>query len=412
MPTLFETTGTQGVSLNSWHFLLIAFVAIACCRLVPSVPLRQACLLSLNAYFLSFFLPGPSAAIVLGVFLVATYGVAKLKLWYGQSWPAAMTVAFVVAFWAFLFLIKDPQLLVAVNPFSHFPLYLVGISYIVFRAVSYVIDVETFQNRSVINFLNYMLFFPTLLAGPIERYDRFERNERESLPSDAGTVLAALHRIANGFIKKFVIADNLAALGIFSQPTDAAMALPLVWLGVLLQLALIYLDFSGYCDIVIGVAALMGIRIAENFNRPYLATNVQEFWNRWHMTLTLFIRDYVFMPLSKSVVRTIRPCWQLYVLSVIYLITMMLIALWHGTTMGFFIFGLIHGIALVWIQVQRKWRQDEAWRAFKQHRVVSALLPQFKMALTYTFFAISMVLWYFDPSHSFKIILSLIGVRP
>ena len=174
-----------------------------------------------------------------------------------------------------------------------------GISYLVFRCIHYVSDAEV-PRRPHLLMLRQLRHFLSHAAG------RARSNATNvsrpfttaAIRSRPGHPLPILHRIATGLMKKYVLADNLLAWGSLGGPPPAGLARPLLWLSVLSLLLFLYLDFSGYCDIVIGVAALMGFRLMENFNRPFLATNLQDFWNRWHISLTSIVRDYVFTPLN------------------------------------------------------------------------------------------------------------------
>jgi len=398
----------QGLFLNSWHFFAVAVLAVICLRTIPVRYVRQAALLAFNLYFLSYFLYGWHPVLLLAGLLVGTYLIGLIKLKWGRNWPDAVVVSLVVLFWIFLFLVKDPDLLVPANPFHYWPVQLIGVSYLVFRSINYVVDVEILENRNFLTFVNFMVFFPTLLAGPIERYDRFEEFHSTFGYEEGPTVLPSLHRIANGLIKKFVLADNLMVFGIFMKPDQTELALPLVWLGVMLQLAVIYLDFSGYCDIVIGLAALMGFPVCENFDRPYLARNVQDFWNRWHMSLTGFIRDYVFTPLSRFVMEKADRRRQFAWITAVYFFCMLLIALWHDTTWGFFVFGLLHGAALVGLQLFRKYLSPAISRSSLGALRDEAAVAWIVRTLNYAFISITILFWYFGVRGSLEIIKAMV----
>jgi|GEM_PF-1409077 len=400
----------QQIYLNSWHFLILSIFAVALVRAARPGMARGLILICCNIYFISYFMYGLYPVLVLGVLILLTYAVGHIKAKWGESWPDWVPVFIVVLLWICLFFIKDPDLLAPVNAFHYYPVQIIGISYLVFRSISYVLDVEIFEDRTFVGFINYMIFFPSLLAGPIERYDQFEKHYFAAELEPDVDVLAALHRIANGVIKKFVLADNLMPFGIFMKPADGDMALPLIWVGVMFQLALIYLDFSGYCDIVLGLARLMGIPLCENFDKPFRATNIQDFWNRWHISLSLFIRDYVFIPLNRLFVRHGPKSYQFFLIMATYLFCMMLIALWHGTSWGFFIFGLLQGAALIWLQILKRFVnprfQNSSWSKFYKE---SLLAHWSARGLTYVFFSISILFWFFSPQKAIQIIKSLLG---
>jgi D-alanyl-lipoteichoic acid acyltransferase DltB (MBOAT superfamily) len=281
-------------------------------------------------------------------------------------------------------LVRDGGLFPIINPFHYLPVYIIGISYMTFRCISFLMEVEFIENPSFLRFCAYILFFPTLIAGPIERYRAYEGQLAAPI-HDADAVMPALHRIANGFIKKFVIADNLSVFGVFSFADAANMSTPMLWLGALGQLWLIYLDFSGYCDIVIGVASLMGFRIIENFNHPFRSVTIQEFWNRWHISLSTLVRDYIFTPINMGIIKNVRRDRQFWLITIAYFFSMILIALWHGTTWGFVAFGTLHGAALVITQITKKRQKPVS----KMGRYEIAI----RQFLVYAFVSVSLIFW-------------------
>ena len=212
-------------------------------------------------------------------------------------------------------------------------------------------------------------------------------------------------------MKKYVLADNLMAWGLLVDPPVVGLARPLLWLSVLALSLLLYLDFSGYCDIVIGVAALMGFRLMENFDRPFLATNLQDFWNRWHISLTSIVKDYVFTPLYHYSAGHFRPRWQFASAMAVYFFSMMLIALWHGTTWGFFVFGVLHGSMLVWLQLFRRFIYPRFGVALRESTIARRPSPGRRGALTYAFISVTMLFWQFGVTQSLSILGRLAGLQ-
>lgn len=198
-------------------------------------------------------------------------------------------------------------------------------------------------------FLLFTLFFPTLLAGPIKRYQQFTAQEPSLSPRLPQEDLAAgLWRILLGLSKKILIADTLATVAVRLQQPDQVTPLGL-WLGMYAYAGQIYADFSGYSDLAIGTARLYGYRVPENFDWPYLATSLQDFWRRWHISLSSWIRDYLFIPLGGSRVSSARAAVNL-------LGVMALCGLWHGAAWHFVVWGLWHGVGLGLGQVARRLR--------------------------------------------------------
>jgi alginate O-acetyltransferase complex protein AlgI len=374
------------MALNTWSFLVFAIAAILLVRLAPNALTRKLTMLVFSIGFAATTMTSVRAvAIVCGV-LVVIYALGHQRVRQLFGWSGRMAFGVITGLWAFLFLLKDPGLFPVINPFSSGSIIaIVGISYMVFRGISYLMEAESVPTASFIDFLNYMLFFPTILAGPIERFKDFTPAYAKPV-GGTDDVLPAMHRIANGFIKKFVIADNLAVFGIASTMDIASTPVSLLWLAVLLQLFLIYLDFSGYCDIAIGIASLMGVKIRENFNRPFHAINIQEFWDRWHISMSSLMRDYIFTPICKVILTNASAKWHWPLIVVAYCFLMMLIALWHGTTTGFLVFGALHGAVLVAIQIRHR-------KKAKGARTLTGPIRYLWMGITYVFVSFTMVLW-------------------
>jgi len=382
--------------IASAQFLLFAVVAVFLIIAVREKRLMAPVLCVLNLCFLSFFAMSVDSLLVLLSLLAMTFALGEVKARFPDRLPDLAWALVVVGLWALLFLVKDPDLFAPLNPFFHFPVSIIGISYLIFRSINYILDVEILEKRSPLTFLNFMIFWPTLIAGPIERFDNFTHDYHGRSAYSGADVLPLLHRIANGFIKKFVVADNLAPWGIFQVGSDPGYGSAILAAAILIQLFVIYMDFSGYCDIMIGLAGLMGFKLIENFDRPFSANNLQAFWSRWHISLTSFIRDYVFTPLSRFVLPRLHRNMHFGFHLANYFLTMMLIALWHDTTWGFLVFGLMHGAVMVLIQVRKRylpnlWNQD------------SLISINTGRVLTYCFVSCSATLWFFGVTGSLAI---------
>ena len=250
-----------------------------------------------------------------------------------------------------------------------------GFSYVAFRLIHTLRDRQTsiLPDLTLRDYVIYVLFTPAYIAGPIDRAERF-LGDLQAVPQlvglDGARFTAGGTRILIGMFKKFVIADGLAQ-GMSLTPLNAAQATstPALWLLLYGYAFRLFFDFAGYTDIAIGLGMLFGIKLPENFNRPYLSTTITNFWQRWHITLSDWVRFYVFTPLSRSLLRRKpRPSPTLIVL-VSQLATMIVIGLWHGITLNFFIWGVWHGLALFahkqWSDRTRKWfrgLKDKPWQ--------------------------------------------------
>ncbi len=221
-----------------------------------------------------------------------------------------------------------------------FPL---GLSYLSFQAISYLVDVSRGRidaERNLISFSLYMMLFPKILVGPISRYQTVAKSLPEPDPS-MDDVASGIRRFVQGLAKKVLIADILA------QFVDAAfrigprsLTIELAWLVVVAYALQIYFDFSGYTDMALGLGKMMGFSLEENFNFPYIAESIGEFWRRWHISLSNWFRDYVFFPLER---KRRHFNFKYYGQAINVLIVFLLTGLWHGVTKTFIIWGLLHG---------------------------------------------------------------------
>lgn len=220
---------------------------------------------------------------------------------------------------------------------------LAGVSFFTFHAISYLIDIsrgKSMPERSLINFGMYMVNFPQLIAGPIVRYSEISDVIRNR-PTSTDKVFYGSFTFIIGLTKKVVFADTAGSIAdnIFSMPqTDLSMGL--AWLGAIAYSLQIYFDFAGYSDMAIGLGRIMGFEFPENFNQPYRSKSITEFWRRWHMTLSRWFRDYVYIPLGGNQNGHSRTFLNL-------LIVFLLCGLWHGAAYTFIVWGLYHGALLV-----------------------------------------------------------------
>lgn len=217
-----------------------------------------------------------------------------------------------------------------------------GLSYITFQSISYLVDVWRGNTPAEKNFFNlgaYLLFFPKFVSGPLMRYKPFSDQLAQLTPS-ADDIAAGVRRLLFGFVKRVLIANQLAlvANAVFNMPTNHIEP-RFAWLGLLAFTLQIFFDFSGYSDMAIGLGLMVGIRLPENFNYPYVAQSISDFWRRWHITLGTWFREYVFYPLER---RRFKWAGQQINLMLVFLLT----GLWHGFTLPFIVWGLLYGVAI------------------------------------------------------------------
>lgn len=230
----------------------------------------------------------------------------------------------------------------------------IGISFYTFNSMSYTIDVYRRRVPPATSFARYSAFvamFPHLVAGPIVRYADI-RNQLFRLPHRLTSEYAArgLTLLAIGLFKKLIIADQLAPYADDLFSSAATNGVVLAWSGAIAYSLQLYFDFSGYSDMAIGLALLIGFRFPQNFNSPYQAQNISDFWRRWHMTLSRWMRDYVYIPLGGSHGSRAKTARNL-------ILTMSVAGFWHGAGWTFGIWGLYHGVLLAGhaIARQRGW---------------------------------------------------------
>jgi len=217
-----------------------------------------------------------------------------------------------------------------------------GISFYTFETISYVVDVYRGNIKAERNLLNYalfLMFFPHLIAGPIVRPGHFLPQVRRRKYLNWERVQLGVRLFLFGLIKKAVIADQLATLvdPVFANP--AAWSSATIWLAVFCYAVQIYCDFSGYSDMAVGVAHALGYHLPENFNMPYFSLNIAEFWRRWHISLSTWLRDYLYIALGGNRHGTAKTYRNL-------MITMLLGGLWHGAGWTFVFWGFYHGVLL------------------------------------------------------------------
>lgn len=284
-----------------------------------------------------------------------------------------------------------------------------GFSYIAFRLIHVLRDRQMgrLPELSLAEFGTYVIFFPSLAAGPIDRAERFAQDLRKEFKLTQDETLSAGQRLFVGLFKKFVIADALALIALNDVLATQVRTTGWMWVILYAYAFQIYFDFSGYTDIAIGVARLAGIKLPENFAAPYLKPNLTQFWNGWHITLTQWIRSYFFNPFNRWI-RGYRsmPAWSMILIG--QLATMLLIGLWHGVTVNFVFWGLWHGLGLF---VQNRWSDFAKTRFSSTNprtqsalQVGGTLLTFHFVALGWVFFALS------DPSLSWMVLGKLFGM--
>lgn len=386
------------MALNSWQFVLLAATAVA---LLPVTRgwTRTAIFFGLNLAFVSTYW-GASALPVGMAFLLLGY--AAIKFVRGRGTAAlvcsltALTAVFAVLR-GYGFEDSSPSRTVGLGVVA-----LAGVSFLFFKMVHVVVDVAsgTIDHVPFARYLNYCLNFTTVLMGPIQRFQDFATQwdgGDSTAPLAFEQAVDATNRVLRGFLKAFVLAPYLApyalAPGLAIDSLSAGEAL----LRIYAFYIFLYLDFSGYCDIVIGIGILMGIRPPENFDFPFLARNVSAYWLRVHRSLTQWLTDYIFTPSYTWALRARGLARHGFLaLAACLLLTMLVAGVWHGTTANFVVFGLIHGVALVvmrgYDQVMTRWLGRVRFHTLQESRlatVAAVFLTYNFTSLAYVFFVLN-----------------------
>jgi D-alanyl-lipoteichoic acid acyltransferase DltB (MBOAT superfamily) len=310
---------------------------------------RSTVLLTSSLLFLYMLADRTLDLVPLGGFLLFGYGCVRVS---ERGWRAPMSLGLPLIVLVYAWLKKYTFIPGSVD--LQFPYLTLGLSYIVLRVLHLVIETaedEELAHIGVGSYLLYMLNFTTFVSGPIQRYDEFSRDQlaREPIALDSGIVALQLERIIRGFFKVNVLAMLLHAVQLDALVAVSSGLPTSLRLIAGLELALVYplflySNFSGYIDIVIALARLMRLRLPENFDRPFATASVLEFWSHWHMTLSDWLKTYVYNPLLLALMRhtssvRIQPFLGVFC----FFVTFFLVGIWHGRTSEFVMFGLLNG---------------------------------------------------------------------
>jgi membrane protein involved in D-alanine export len=248
---------------------------------------------------------------------------------------------------------------------SNYQIFFLGLSYVSFRSLDVIIGIhdELIQSVPPVQYLTFLLFFPTISSGPIDRFRRFnddwkrERTREEFLNDLDGGV----HHIFTGFLYKFILAALIKQYWL--DPASSATDIWHILSYMYAYTFYLFFDFAGYSTFAVGFSYIFGIHTPENFNRPFLSRDIREFWNRWHMSLSFWFRDHIY---NRFVFSALKGHWfkGRYTASYLgYIITMGLMGIWHGTTLNYIVYGFYHGILLA--------LTDWLNRRFKGNRLIN-----------------------------------------
>ena len=396
---------------NSFYFLVFFSIITI---LFFALPFNYRKYLLLGASYFFYMLWKPEYGLLLLVSTVLSYGVAifiakkkfeerKKYVWICLFINLAILFffkyfnffnhSFRSVFSYFHFAYPVPDMLKVLLP--------VGISFYTFETISYVLDVYYERREPEKRFANYSLyisFFPKLLAGPIEKSTNLLKQIEVETKFNYERIIEGLRRMLWGFFKKIVIADRLSLMidPVYLHPSEHSGGF--VLLSCYMFAFQIYCDFSGYTDIAIGASKVLGYDIVENFDHPFISKSVGEFWRRWHMSLSFWLKDYLFTPIVFK-----RKNWGNYALVFATFITFILCGLWHGAKWTFVIFGLLQGIVISWELIIKDIRKK--WILFVSPRLYNGL----SLILTFHFIIFSFIFFRANNVHNALQVLSQIA---
>jgi len=315
--------------------------------ILPSVKLKNAFLLLASMVFYAWG-EGRLLILLLAIGISAwgfSYLIVRTRFKKLVIYVAVIAYIMVLVYYKYLGFIISNFIFAGLGGLSKLTFVMpIGVSFFSFQAISYVLDVyrknENYERNPVYVML-YITMFPQLISGPLVRYSQMAQ-QLKSRSFDFERFTEGIRRFIIGLAKKVLIANPLGLLVAEIMKTEIHLVGPSVaWVGIIAFTLQLYFDFSGYTDMAIGVGKMIGFELPENFNYPYISRSITEFWRRWHMTLSGWLRDYVFMPLSLNMRR-----WRRAGVSLSLLITFTLCGIWHSPGWNFLIWGAVHGLFL------------------------------------------------------------------
>ena len=381
------------------EFLVFSLLVILVYNLGFLAAYRNAILLIASCIFLVSFSQDPATFVPFVAFLSAGY----LALQLVRKSPEVAFIPALIAILAVFIWLKK-YTFVPATLWLQTPYITIGISYILFRLLHLLIEVryDTIRDRiRVIDYLVYLLNFTTLVAGPIQRYEDFvsQKSTFDTRPLTSAEIAIALERIVIGLFKTNVLATVFSLTRAVSLErvvgncgADGSIADGIAIFA--LYPLFLYCNFSGYIDIVVGIARLLRRHLPENFNRPFASTSVIDFWNRWHMTLSLWLKTYVYTPLFMSLARrfpsrALESTWAV----IAFFLTFFLVGVWHGQTLEFLFFGFLTGFGMSANKIYQLSMQRYLGKKRYARISKSPLYTAIARGLTITWFAFT--LWWF-----------------
>ncbi|HEX7070221.1 MAG TPA: MBOAT family O-acyltransferase [Rhodothermales bacterium] len=399
-------------SLLSFEFLALALITAVLLAVLRGTA-RHLVFLAANVVFLWGLLLGPSGTVSTVAFALLGFVLVRLIQRYPDRLFAVLLGGYVLLFvymqnYDFLAWLLPAPARTSI-------LATVGLSFLFFKIVHVMIEARshTLGRMTLLGYLNYGFNMTTFMMGPIQRYQDFDEQwsgRTQALPRTFESHLDAVIRILVGLVKAYVLARMIEQFAIDASTVASETSIPALLVQIYAFYFFLYLNFAGYCDVVIGVGCLFGVRPPENFDKPFLARDISDFWTRFHRSLTNWLTDYVFSPAYKwALSRPGGATRPLLAMNGALLLTMIVSGLWHGTTASFALFGLAHGLFFV---VYRTWEAlltrrmgKKGVRAWRQKRWVHVA----GVVITFHAVALSLVFFRLDASHAFAVFQRLVG---
>ena len=382
------------MTVPSFLFVGFALLVALAVNLSNNPRWRSAMMLVANLAFMASFAASPVAVLPFAGFLAIGYAMIRLLQAGRKKWASACIVAVLLLFFWLKRYAFVPEAIWLPQPYVT-----VGLSYVFFRVLHLVIDAgqgAATARLSPLAYVNYTLSFPSIVAGPIQMYPDW-RDSNGGRP-DGAAIAGAVERIIIGLFKVMLVSTVLDA--IHQSAIDRVLAGPATTVDAALVIAIypiyLYANFSGYTDVVIGAARLAGLRIPENFDRPFSAPNFMKFWNLWHMTLSNWLKVYVYNPLLMTLTRRFPAPEYFNTLTVLcFFVTFFLVGAWHGQTSEFLVYGVLQGGGVAGNKLYQLQMIERLGR--KPYRALAARPVYIAVArgFTFTFFSFSL-LWFWS----------------
>jgi D-alanyl-lipoteichoic acid acyltransferase DltB (MBOAT superfamily) len=389
--------------VNSLSFLGFALAFAAAYNLISAQWWRQTILLIANLGFLASFVGNWQALLPFAAFLVLGYAAVRVTLRGISALAHAAIILAVIVLFCWL----KRYAFMPASTFLDFSYTTIGLSYILFRLLHLIIDAASDDLASPlgpVGYLNYLLNFTSLVSGPIQRWPDFAAQQQAAgrPPLDMAIAGAALERIILGMFKTIVIGGYVSGLQgdaalLLGQPMGVLAKVGVAVAATALYTIYLYADFSGYCDIVIGLARFFRLKLPENFNRPFLSENFLDFWGRWHITLSEWFKTYLYNTASKAVMARNPTIGSSPLLAVgMFFFTFFLIGLWHGQSSAFVAYGLLLGLGAASNRLWQVTAQKRLGKKGYKALAANAAYREIARGLTFTWLSVSLICFWTD----------------